>query len=1013
MKRSFYLTLAATFIFMAICVAADDTAVHGIPYKPDPPPAIDGRLDEWEGVPNVRTAATKEHCVYGPQRWGSAKDLSARVWLAWRDEYLYLAADVTDDQHRQSLRDRAMFRGDHVELYLDLTPDAAPGRSFMGAGQVQFGFSPGNFQQTGDRLADIPAEAVVFRPEGGEATGVLVAAQKTEKGYTIEAAVPWSLVGRLTSKSKLRPAKGLALGIEVAVSDTDGATPAQEKMLALRPEPWQRKCQRLMAAALAGSDGVPPAVVRSQDILAAAELPVGEKREMAFSAMSVPPGKELVLAIKARLDSPKPAGYTQGMRLTLNGQALDGSRLVNWEREEPRVNGVMMSPAGGETFSVPYSPDFDSPNKHPTYALRTGPKLCRYELRVTDLTRAADNRLVVVNAARPELKKTLVIGDVRLEVREPVKPRPKRPAPTGPLAVVRPEPQHKVDYRMARQADGAIEVSIGGQGFRVESDFSTPEPAWVRGTNKHFDHRRDVQQRDEWILVSDTFTNRTTKNLPLMHRHRVTGDSSWKKVWLAGLSPSSLTSTSSEAANPTAYGAGDKVGVGVIPLDDVFQVHVTSFTTENQVGLADNQLVLKPGASYTAEWAILPTARPDYYAFLNALRRLRDVNFTLEGSFAFLRADPRIGAMKWSDRECADFIRFKNAHFLSSGISWPRYKGRYPQGTAFQRMDWSATRQQIARLRKLAPEAKHLKYYHCFIDVLDESVEKYADARLLRGDGTHADYGQPHDRIYVPTQDNSFGRDVSRNVEMMLAPQPDGLGCDGVYWDEFEYSRYQYAYHVAEDGRGALPWDGVSADIDPKSLKIVRLKSSVELISQPFRLALARSILARGPLVGNGQPHTRTMVQLHFPRFVETGSISRCSLAQTFSPIALGDHLTERSERDAYRVMLRALDFGCLYYWYNDMTVTPTHRHLTSYMFPATPIELGEGYLIAKERIVTNRSGLFGWGDSSRHEVHVFDDQGRETPGFEAPTVVHDGMTFTELRLPEDYSAAIVRENVP
>lgn len=960
-------------------------------------------------VPNGRTAATKEHCVYGPQRWSSAKDLSARVWLAWREEYLYLAADVTDDQHRQSLRDRAMFRGDHVELYLDLTPDAPPGRTFMGAGQVQFGFSPGNFQQTGDRLADIPAEAVVFRPEGGVATGVLVAAQKTDKGYAIEAAVPWSLIGQLTNKSSLRPVKGLAMGIEVAVSDTDGATPAQEKMLALRSQPWQRKCERLMAAALAGSDGVPPAVVRGQDILAAAELPVGGKREIVFSALTAPPGKELVLMLKARLQSPRPAGYTQGMRLTLNGQALDGSRLVNWEREEPRVNGVMMSPAGGETFSVPYSPDFDSPNKHPTYALRSGPKLCRYELRVTDLARAADNRLVVVNAARAELKKTLVIGEVRLEVREPVKPRPKRPAPTGPLPVVRPESQHKVDYRMVRQADGAIEISVGARKFRVESEFSTPEPAWVRGANKYFDHRRHVQQRDEWILVSDTFTNRTAKNLPLVHRHRVTGDSAWKKVWLAGLSPSTLTSTSSEPGNPTAYGAGDKVGIGVIPLDDVFQVHVTSFTTENQVGLADNQLALKPGAAYTAQWAILPTARPDYYAFLNALRRLRDVNFTLKGSFAFLRADPRIGAMKWSDRQCTDFIRFKNAHFLSSGISWPRYKGRYPQGTAFQRMDWSATRQQISRLRKLVPEAKHLKYYHCFIDVLDESVEKYADARLLLADGTHADYGQPENRIYVPTHENAFGRDVSRNVEIMLAPQPDGLGCDGVYWDEFEYSRYQYAYRVAEDGRGGLPWDGVSADIDPKTLKIVRLKSSVELISQPFRLALARSILARGPLVGNGQPHTRTMVQLHFPRFVETGSISRCSLAQTFSPIALGDHLTERSEQDAYRVMLRALDFGCLYYWYNDMTVAPTHPHLTSYMFPATPIELGEGYMIAKERIVTNRSGLFGWGDSSRHEVHVFDDQGREAPGFKAPTVVQDGATFTELRLPEDFSAAIVR----
>jgi len=282
---------------------------------------------------------------------------------------------------------------------------------------------------------------------------------------------------------------------------------------------------------------------------------------------------------------------------------------------------------------------------------------------------------------------------------------------------------------------------------------------------------------------------------------------------------------------------------------------------------------------------------------------------------------------------------------ISSRVAFPGRGSKAATATArpFQFVDWSLTKEQVARLRKLVPGAKHLKYYHCFIDTLDESPKKYADARLLRADGTHADYGGALLPLYVPTHENNYGRDVSRNVEMILAPQPDGLRCDGVYWDEFEYSRYQHAYHVVEDGRGGLPWDGVSADIDPKTLKILRLKSSVELISQPFRLALARSILARGPLVANGQPHTRTMLKLHFPRFVETGSISRCSRAHVYSPIALGDHLTERNERDAYRVMLRALDFGCLYYWYNDLTVVPTHPHLTSYMFPATPIELGEG----------------------------------------------------------------------
>lgn len=56
------------------------------------------------------------------------------------------------------------------------------------------------------------------------------------------------------------------------------------------------------------------------------------------------------------------------------------------------------------------------------------------------------------------------------------------------------------------------------------------------------------------------------------------------------------------------------------------------------------------------------------------------------------------------------------------------------------------------------------------------------------------------------------------------------------------------------------------------------------------------------------------------------------------------------------------------------------------------------------------RGGGGGFGDSSRQEAHVFDDTGRETEGFSAPFPSEGGKTFTELRLPEGWPAAIVRK---
>jgi hypothetical protein len=298
----------------------------------------------------------------------------------------------------------------------------------------------------------------------------------------------------------------------------------------------------------------------------------------------------------------------------------------------------------------------------------------------------------------------------------------------------------------------------------------------------------------------------------------------------------------------------------------------------------------------------------------------------------------------------------------------------------------------------LAPAVKNLVYYQCFLDVTDEAPGLYADSRVLLANGVQGDYGRPIPlvRNFFPTEANSFGAAMAKNLDIIF----DEIHADGIFWDEHEYSRWKYHY--------GEPWDGVSADIDPDKLTIRQLKSSITLITEAWRLALAKRVLARGPLVGNGPPLTRAMAALKFPCFAETRTISNCTQSHLHSPIALGDFGLEQSEWDAYQTMLAALDYGCVYHWSDDVVV-PTHRHLTSYMYPITPVELHEGFIIGRERIITRRSGSFGWGDASQCEVYVFDQDGREVSKFSAPTIRRDGKTYTELRLPEYWSAALVR----
>jgi len=968
--------------------------VLGIPLKPDPPFAVDGDLGDWSDVPGALVLDRAEQVVWGPPNWESPQDLSGTVRLAWRREHLFVAVDAVDDELRQSQRGRGIWKGDHVELYVDASPDLEAKRDAFGEGQFQLAFSPGNFGATGDPLADCPPEAYCHRPEGTTAEGVLVASARTANGWTLEAAVPWELLGIGQADT------GLALRFELGLSDTDTPEPQQESLMTTSTAAWGHTRSRLVPAALAGADGVAPPTAGKVRVFQDLTLERGGKQAFTFDVAEIPEGREAVLVVLARLHSAKVAGHTPALRVAVNEQHVASERLLNKPLRAKSRGGAVYTMAAGDRFATYYSPNYTSPDLHPHYGLVGGYRPCLFEWRVTDLVRSGENAVVVEHAAADSVDNPLHAHDAYVAFRRPPPPpKAKAGPPTGPLERIEPRAPLAPEYAVKELPDARIEIAVGDESFVIESRFSTPAPGWVHGSNAFFRHERRLEQGPEAVLVHDTFTNLTDANLPLMHRHEAALGEGLKKLWLAGLEQPSGAGSTATPANPTTYAATGATGLGFVALDDVFRVHVANYAVAGAVGLGDNNLVLPPGRSYTAEWALVPTGAGDYWRFINAARRLVGANFTIDGCFAFLRASPHTDV--WSDQQIADFLRFKDADYVCASISYPRYKGRYCHGTAFQQIPHDNYRASFERCKRLVPEVRTLVYFHCFLDVTDEAPERFADARTLRPDGSQANYGKAHQNLFIPTDDNAYGPEIAKNVDVIL----DEIGADGVYWDEHEYSRW--GYHHGES------WDGCSGDIDPKTMALRRLKSSVTLLSESWRVGQARRILARGPLVGNGAPFTRAMAALEFPCFVETGSITNCTRNHLYSPVALGDHLTERSEQDAYDTMLAALDYGCVYHWYNDLLVVPTHPTLTRYMYPITPLELHEGYVIGRERIVTNRSGLFGWGDDAPHGVHVFNDAGEEVAGFDAPLVRLEGRTYTELRIAEDWSAAIVRQSDP
>jgi len=969
-----------------------DELLYVIPLKPDPPFTVDGDLADWQGVPNPFNLNDKAHVTWGSEVWKGPSDLSAKGWIAYRAGTLYLAVEVTDDVIAQKRYGGDMYLGDHVELYLDFNPNHEPGRAPFGEGQWTLGISPGSLTKTGDPQTDIKPEIYCYRPQGHSVKGAQVAAKRTPTGYILEASIPFKLlnVGAVDQNTELNA--------ELAISDCDSAEPKQEKMMTLSTRKWESSRHRLSPMVFGDAAGKGSLPARRLDLRKTLTIKPSSREKVGFEAPAIPSGKEAHVFLRARLPHSKVAGWGVGaLKLTLNDKLVEGSRFTNRPLVSKTASGAVTTVVTsiGEA-NVFFSPDFTATDTDSHYGLLDGVKACEFEYRVTDLLQTGHNELVVENRSQndPEIDRTLHVGDLALTIKNPPPPpRPRRAAPTGTIPTMVPANRFPKSYQVREKDPTILEVKVGEETFTVMSRFSSPDGQWNAGSSNYYEHQRRIEQKDEAIVVRDTFKSLAQKDVPLMQRHTCHVGKNLAKVWLAGIGIESRNGMSEKPGNPSTYGETNGAGIGFLPLNDEFQVHVVNSCAEGTLALSDNSFVLKTGATYTAEWAIVPAAKPGFWEFVNAARRVLDVNFTLPYQFAFLRPEPKAW-MPDTDENIRSFIKNKGVQVLSASVG----SDVHASTDFIERGDHAKYVRYFEIVKRVAPEVIPVIYWHCFLDKHAPNIERFKTDRALKSDGAQLDYGgtYSHMKIFLPTATNGFGAEMARVLDTLF----NKCGARGIYWDEIEYSSCRYHY--------GKPWDGVSGDIDPQTFTLLNKKSSVTLLSQSFRLQQAKRILAGGPLIGNGPPHTRSMARLKFQRFTETGLISNCADMLLYSPVALGDHLTERNEVDAYRVMLAALDYGCVYNWYSDRII-PTRKTLACYMFPITPLELHEGYIIGKERIITKASGLYGWNDASTHETHVFNEKGEEVADFETPLIRKGGKTFTELRIAEGWSAAIIR----
>ena len=168
-------------------------------------PDINGSLGEWNLTKYAVTSV-----VFGGNLWDNADDLSARVQVGWDTSNLYLAVEVIDEDYEQNTGGEDMFKGDSLEILLDTNIAADFYVDYLTPDDFQLGISPGS------PVPDEDPEAYLWFPtsiDGGRSQ-VDIAAVRTDDGYNVEVAIPWSIF-------EMTPLAGQHYGFVFSVSDND------------------------------------------------------------------------------------------------------------------------------------------------------------------------------------------------------------------------------------------------------------------------------------------------------------------------------------------------------------------------------------------------------------------------------------------------------------------------------------------------------------------------------------------------------------------------------------------------------------------------------------------------------------------------------------------------------------------------------------------------------------------------------------------------------------------------
>ncbi len=232
MKKMIRLMAAMLALLMLSSVAMAEDRPNITAHKADGI-VIDGDLSDWN-LDSPAVVDDAAQVIRDLTFWQGPNDCSAKFYLSWDEENLYIAADVTEDTPLGAIEMLPIDGEDNLKLYISTNPNADPERTAYGTNDflVYFIMDEGYWDTAIDRTMvpkDDRQRFVSMGTDGGENVldGYTCAVQMTTTGFTWEAIVPWACF----SNKKIEvytPSVGDTLLCNFAITDISYPCPGTE-----------------------------------------------------------------------------------------------------------------------------------------------------------------------------------------------------------------------------------------------------------------------------------------------------------------------------------------------------------------------------------------------------------------------------------------------------------------------------------------------------------------------------------------------------------------------------------------------------------------------------------------------------------------------------------------------------------------------------------------------------------------------------------------------------------------